>query len=409
VVMEAGHVFLYECATTSGVGANGFSCGGASYVAEHGAEMVMSQPASPRSTVALLVNGDCNSPGAFRARAFAEHLKNRYDLRIEYIAGNKVTSILRFFRFLRRTKPATAYVVDMAYSGVAAGLLYRLLFRRRLIIDTGDSIYALARSMGRNRIGLWLTWLLESCSLRLADRIVVRGTVHKHWLASRAIEVDVVQDGVESDLFRPMDVPDLRRRHGLDGVITVGLVGSLTWNGRLQMCYGSELIEALYLMRDLPLKGVIIGDGSGLERLKARAKECGIEDRVLFLGRIPYRELPAYLNMIDICLSTQTNDAVGQVRTTGKLPLYLACGRYVLASRVGEASLLLPEEMLVDYEGTKDPDYPLKLARKIRSALKNSRWRQDQQTNRVLAARHFDYAVLTRRLAPALESCEAAH
>jgi hypothetical protein len=51
---------------------------------------------------------------------------------------------------------------------------------------------------------------------------------------------------------------------------------------------------------------------------------------------------------MDICLSTQTNDVVGWVRTTGKLPLYLAAGRYVLASRVGEAARVLPEEMLVD-------------------------------------------------------------
>src|SRR5439155_17871072 len=106
------------------------------------------------------------------------------------------------------------------------------------------------------------------------------------------------------------------------------------------------------------VKGVVIGDGSGLPILRARCREYGIEDRVLFLGRLPYEELPRYLGLIDVCLSTQTNDLVGQVRTTGKLPLYLAAGRYVLASRVGEAARVLDADMLVDHDGQVDTGYP---------------------------------------------------
>src|SRR5262249_19682298 len=159
-------------------------------------------------------------------------------------------------------------------------------------------------------------------------------------------------------------VTDLRHTYGLGEMITIGLVGSITWSPNLRMCYGTELLEAICLLRDLPVKGVVIGDGSGLAILKSQARERGIEDRILFLGRIPYNDLPKYLNLIDICLSTQTNDTVGQVRTTGKLPLYLASGRFVLASRVGEAALVLPDSMLVDYENTKDPEYAQRLARK---------------------------------------------
>jgi glycosyltransferase involved in cell wall biosynthesis len=86
--------------------------------------------------------------------------------------------------------------------------------------------------------------------------------------------------------------------------------------------------------------------------LKARCQELGIEGLVEFAGRVPYAELPGWLHRMDICLSMQTNDVVGWVRTTGKLPLYLAAGRFVLASRVGEAARVLPEEMLVDGEDT---------------------------------------------------------
>src|SRR5581483_5840630 len=128
---------------------------------------------------------------------------------------------------------------------------------------------------------------------------------------------------------------------------------------------GWDLIEALRLPRDKPVKGIIIGDGSGISRLKARCKQYEIEDKVVFLGFVPYDDLPLYLSMIDVCLSTQTNDIVGQVRTTGKLPLYLASGRYILASDVGEAALVLDHQMLVPYNGVKDQSYPVKLAERI--------------------------------------------
>ena len=52
------------------------------------------------------------------------------------------------------------------------------------------------------------------------------------------------------------------------------------------------------------------------------------------------------LGALDVVLSTQSNDVVGQVRTTGKLPLYMANGRFILATDVGEASLVLPDAWL---------------------------------------------------------------
>jgi glycosyltransferase involved in cell wall biosynthesis len=142
------------------------------------------------------------------------------------------------------------------------------------------------------------------------------------------------------------------------------------------------------------VKGLIIGDGSGLPELKARCVARGLQDRIVFLGRIPYDDLPRYLNLMDICLSTQTNDAAGQVRTTGKLPLYLACGRFVLASDVGEAGRVLPPRMLVPYNGTIDLEYPSRLADRVRSLLKHPGSLQQQAECVAIAQTHFDYDIL---------------
>src|ERR1043165_5592744 len=334
----------------------------------------------------------------YRARAFAERLSDRYDIHIAYREGNKIGALLRFGKFLRSARPQVAYVFDISYSAVLAAFLHRALHRKLVVVETGDEIYELMRSSGnRSRVGLWLTYWLQELSFK-ADQIVVRGHFHQELLKRRGINAEVIPDGVDTRRFSPKDGAGLRRRFGVNGELTIGLVGSSVWSEKLQMCYGWELIEVLRLMKDQPVKGIMIGDGSGIAHLKDRCREYKIEDKIIFIGRVAYEDLPNHLGMINVCLSTQTNDIVGQVRTTGKLPLYLAAGRFVLASKVGEAAIVLDEKMLVQYEGVKDQNYPQKLRERIESIITNPELLNLAADNVDVAKKNFDYAVLAERL-----------
>jgi glycosyltransferase involved in cell wall biosynthesis len=151
----------------------------------------------------------------------------------------------------------------------------------------------------------------------------------------------------------------------------------------------------------------MIGDGSGIAVLRRRCVEYGIADLLEFAGRVPYGELPAWLRRFDICLSTQTNDVIGHVRTTGKLPLYLAAGRFVLASRVGEAARVLPPEMLVEYNGGVDFDYPARLADRVVALIGAGTDFVYRPECPALARAHFDYDRLAPRVAAVLREALA--
>lgn len=355
-----------------------------------------------RPKVVFLVNGSEAGAIGIRARSFAERLADGSDIRIAYRSDSRVRAIGVFLRVLREVRPAVCYVFDMAYSGIVAATLYRAFHRCRVIVDTGDAVYQLAKSVGtRGRIGLALTWLLEEAGLRLADELVVRSNFHAELVSAKGYRATVIPDGVDPEQFTPsIDAASLRRRFGLEGVLTIGVLGSVIWNQRWQMCYGWELVDVLRLLKDEPVKGVLVGDGDGIEHLRARCEEYGISDKLVFLGRVPYEELPAVLKVMDVCLSTQTDDIPGRVRTTGKLPLYLAAGRYVLATQVGQAALVLPPEMLVPYRGTKDPEYPARLAERIRRILREGG--VDASSNHKIAREHFSYDLLAQRLRPLL-------
>ena len=357
-----------------------------------------------RPKVVFLVNGGANSPMGERAQSFASRLAADYDIRQIYRPAGRLRAPLKMLQELRRFRPQVCYVFDMSAAGVMAAGTYRTLTGTPFVVDTGDDIVALGQVLGRGRLAMFATRQLERYSLQNAARIVVRGTGHREVLQARGLDAVVIPDGVDWQQFPPMLQTPLPRP---ERELTIGLVGSSVWIPARQTCYGSELVEVVRLLRErLPgwnIRGLMIGDGTGIPVLQARCREYGITEHVEFAGRIPYPDLPAWLGRMDIALSTQTNDAVGRVRTTGKLPLYLAASRFILASRVGEAARVLPEEMLVDYSGSVDPEYPQKLVERIVSLVAHQRKLSPCPGNLEIVREEFDYEVLARRLAGVLD------
>jgi len=344
----------------------------------------------------FVVNGSEDSAMGRRARGLSRGLAAPWHSFFLYRGTESRLQVFRqFFSGLRGLRPTLLYVVDMAVAGVAAALPFRLMGAQAVVIDTGDAITALARAGHlRGPAGVAATWMLEESGLRLASHIVVRGFLHQELLARRGIRSTWIPDGFERELFYPASGPysstDLR----------IGLVGSVIWNGSLETTYGYDLVELLAELSDLPVRGVLVGDGTGLERLRAHASARGIGDRITFAGHVPYRELTPWLHSFDIALSTQTNDLPGQVRTTGKLPLYLACGCFVIASRVGEAGRVLPREMLVDYDGPRDLLYPARAAAHLRGLIQaRTPFRALGRAAGERLAPHYDYDRLARQLA----------
>lgn len=350
-----------------------------------------------RQRVAFVVNGGPDSAMAGRARAFADRI-DEFDIRIVFRTGGKLRAVGRMVRELVAVRPAACYVFDLGAAGVVAAGLYKHLTGVPFIVDTGDAVVELGRVLGRGRVGMLATRAMDAYAMRAAARVVVRGSYHRELLAQRGVRAEFIPDGVEIapasgrvDPGRPLTP------------LTIGLVGSSVWIPSRQTCYGWELVELVRLLKDrLPIRGVLIGDGSGIAALRQRCREYGITDSITFAGWVPPAELPARLREFDVCLSTQTDDVIGRVRTTGKLPLYLAAGRFVLASRVGEAARILPPEMLVEFGGSVDPDYPARLAERVAELVARGTDFAHRSECVALARDHFDYDVLAGRVAGVL-------
>ena len=340
-------------------------------------------------------------------------MEAHYDARYFHRRDSKVRSFGVFLRSIASLRPSLVYVLDTAVSAATAGIAARLSRGPSLIIDTGDLAYELAELKGTpSWLGRQGIRLVEVSALRVADRVVVRGTRHKALLEEAGISpVHVIRDGVDVESCKSAHQTRLRRHAGGRSVLCVGLVGSLRWNRRFRTCYGWDLIEALGLLRaDVPVRGLIIGEGDGLPYLKARARQLGIDERVSFVPHVAASHLGDYLGLVDVAISTQTNNGVGQVRTTGKLPAYMAAGCYIIATDVGEARLLLPPEMRLPYDGVKDDRYPDRLAKRIRelAACEPEELSKAARSTVARARSELDYTHLSSRLKIVLDAALGA-
>src|SRR5690606_25001085 len=79
---------------------------------------------------------------------------------------------------------------------------------------------------------------------------------------------------------------------------------------------------------------VLIGSVSRFEqeKLASLLKTLGIEDRVIFTGRLPLAQALGWVKRADVCLSPFEMSVVQQVATPTKLVEYLAMGRPVVAT-----------------------------------------------------------------------------
>lgn len=354
----------------------------------------------------FFVNGSEASAAGIRAKMFAEKLTSELEIRFNYRPTRKWKGILPFIQSAFRFRPDIIYVMDTAYTGVLAGYIAKKLINCKLITDTGDVAYELAKSSGAyspQQLAL-INWI-EQMAIKNSDCLVVRSSYHKDWLEKQGVDkVVFIPDGVDTSAVKPINTNALRKQLGLDNHLVVGMVGTMIWSERHQMCYGWDIVEALGLLKDLPIKALLVGDGDGRSILENRVRQLDIANRVVFTGQIPYEDLPSYLSAMNVCVSTQSNDLVGMVRTTGKLPLYLAHGKYVIATDVGEAKKVLPDVgCLLPYTGVRDDTHPARLAIQLQKLLDQPKSLQITEEAKQVAKDNFDYEMLAQRLKKACQ------
>jgi phosphatidylinositol alpha-1,6-mannosyltransferase len=137
---------------------------------------------------------------------------------------------------------------------------------------------------------------------RTARRFVALGSYQGELLAQLGVEPErilVSPEGVDVERFEQVDqaaLRTLRERHGLTGRFVLLTVGRL-----VERKGHDTVIRALpRVAAEVPnIVYLVVGSGPDEARLQALASDLGVEDAVVFCGRVPDEELVSYYYACD--------------------------------------------------------------------------------------------------------------
>ena len=168
-----------------------------------------------------------------------------------------------------------------------------------------------------------------------------------------AVNIENFNIGEEADLQLAEDL-------GLNNKILLGFIGSFYAYEGLNI-----LLQALpkMLAQNQDIRILLVGGGPQESKLKTLAIQLGIENKVVFTGRVPHDQVQRYYNLIDILVYPRLKMRLTDLVTPLKPLEAMAQGVLVLSTNVGYVPTLLNERrgFLVDVNISAP-----KLSRKIK-------------------------------------------
>ena len=179
---------------------------------------------------------------------------------------------------------------------------------------------------------------------RRADRIVVvtpafMDHLIRHWNVPAA-KISVVENGVETDLFR-LDpaAMEVRKQLKVEDRFLICYIGTMG------NAHGLETLIAAAeeLQTGLPhAMFLLIGEGAEKERIVELAAGRGLSN-MRFLSQQPREWIPAYISAADLCLVMLKKTELFKTVIPTKLLEYMACERPVIVAVDGQARQIAEE------------------------------------------------------------------
>lgn len=241
--------------------------------------------------------------------------------RYELFKFDKKHKVRMFFNLIRAIKNNRYPLVVMEGSGIAGGLALitsKLLFNQSFILSSGDNITGFLKS--KYPLFAPIFFFYEFLLYRLSNGFIG----WTPYLCGRALTfgapktVTVPGWGIKNSECKESK-EDLKKKLELpQNKIIVGIVGSLNWNNKKGYCYGYELAKASKLVTNNQIHFLIVGGGTGLEKLKSICNK----EKVSFTGQVKRSDLWKYYRVMDIGSLPQSLDQLGIYRYSTKLAEY---------------------------------------------------------------------------------------
>jgi glycosyltransferase involved in cell wall biosynthesis len=271
--------------------------------------------------------------------------------------------VVRVPRVFRGVPPSVAVAGDLALACTAlasarrsdfiyqrhnrfslAGVLVSRLTGRPLFLEynsPSDLFHRSSTPFSKQRA------ISEDASLAGAARIIVVSDVARQLLVERGIDAErivVNPNGVQANAFSRGDGPAVRQRLGLEpDAFVIGFVGSFF------AFHGTRILAHAFVKlasREPSVRLLLVGDGDERVATEQLLTDAGLANRVSSIGLVFPKEVPAYLDACDVLAAPHVALPGGMefFGSPTKLFEYMAAGKAIVASRLGQIAEVLDHE-----------------------------------------------------------------
>jgi PEP-CTERM/exosortase A-associated glycosyltransferase len=181
------------------------------------------------------------------------------------------------------------------------------------------------------------TRALETYALRHADHVTTICEGLKAEIVARGVpeeRVTVIPNAVDIGEFRfgaPVD-EQLKRELGLAGRTVIGFIGSFYAYEGIDL-----LVQALprVLQARPDARVLLVGGGPQEAALRDAVRAAGLQDKVVFTGRVPHGEVQRYYGIVDVFAYPRRSMRLTEIVTPLKPLEAMAQGQLLVASDVG--------------------------------------------------------------------------
>ena len=182
-----------------------------------------------------------------------------------------------------------------------------------------------------------LTRGLETRAIRRAAHVFTICEGLRGDIVARGVpagKVTVIPNAVDVQNFQLAQPADaaLQARWGLQGRTVLGFIGSFYAYEGLALLVGA-MPQLLAQRPDFTL--LLVGGGPQDAALKAQVNSLGLQDRVIFTGRVSHREVSLYYDLIDLLVYPRHSMRLTELVTPLKPLEAMAQGHLFIASDVG--------------------------------------------------------------------------
>lgn len=227
----------------------------------------------------------------------------------------------------------------IAHNSIAglAAILAKKAAKSLAVVDMTDLIFEYLSSYNEHA---WVSQLqrvgqkVENYVIQKSDKVITISQTMKKTLIQKGAKqenVDVVYDGVRSDIFktRKKEAMILRQKYA-EGVENI-----VMHHGVIDPQDHPEIIvdAAADVIKEYPSTMFwLIGDGAAIPSIKKKTRSDGLEKHFFFSGWIPFEEVPSFISACDVGLVILPDINSARIRVTLKGFEYWACRKPIVVS-----------------------------------------------------------------------------